>query len=282
MSLDPVPPIAGLTLVIPAYNEEQGVVPVLEQVQVLRARLPMPLEIIVVDDGSTDRTAERAAAAGATVISHPVNLGYGASLKRGIRRAKHDWIAIMDADASYAVEDLATLIAAAPRYDMVVGARRGAIYQGSPARTLMRAVFRSLCLYVTGRRVPDPNSGLRVFRKSLAMEHLHVLSQGYSFTTSITMLCLLDGGLVGYLPIGYGRRIGNSKVRVLRDTLRSSQILLEVILLYNPLKAFLIFGFLPLLIAIGRPPLVWCVMGGFTCLIWSLGGVAVLLSRRNR
>lgn len=276
--------MTGVSIVIPAFNEEQGIGGVLEAIERARASVPVPVEVIVVDDGSTDRTAEFARLRGACVISSPVNLGYGASLKRGITAAQHEWIGMLDADATYAVGDLFALLEIAERHDMVVGARQGAVYRGSLVKYPMRVVFRWLCTYVTGVPVPDPNSGCRVFRKALALRHLDTLSQGYSFTTSLTMVSLLDGRIVGFRPIAYAQRVGRSKVRLLRDTLRSSQILFEVILRYNPLKAFLLLGAVPELIGLAflpHAPWVWAVLTGIAFLIWSLGGLAVLLSRRN-
>ena len=277
--------MTGVSIIIPALNEEAGIGKVLKDLETIRARVPGAMEVIVVDDGSTDRTAELARAAGATVLSHPVNLGYGASLKRGISRASHDWIAMIDADGTYAANDLARLLERADGYDMLIGARQGAVYRGSLLRYPMRIVFRWLCAYVTGARVPDPNSGCRIFRKSVAMPYAPILSKGYSFTTSITMLFLLEGHLVGFLPINYTERIGRSKVRLVRDTLRSSQILLEIILMYNPLKAFLLFGAAPLAMGLWvrqESPESFAVLAGIAFLIWSLGGIAVLLSRRTR
>ena len=285
MTLDRDQLMKGLSLVIPAFNEEEGISQVLQEVAQLQASIAIPLEVIVVDDGSTDRTAELARAQQAIVISHPVNLGYGASLKRGMLHASYDWIGMIDADGSYAVRDLARLVEHAERYDMLIGARQGKAYRSSLLKYPIRVLFRWLCAYVTGVPVPDPNSGCRIFRKAIALKHLDALSQGYSFTASLTMLYLLDGYLVGFMPIQYARRLGTSKVRWIRDTLRSSQILLEVILVYNPLKAFLVFGFVPFAIGVlflARALWVFAIMAGFAFLIWSLGGIAVLLSRRNR
>jgi len=275
----------GLSLIIPALNEAEGLRRVLGALEGLRPTLPIPVEVIVVDDGSSDRTAEVASTARVVVIKNPVNLGYGASLKRGLSRATHEWIGIIDADGSYDVGELGKLLARADSYDMVIGARRGKVYRGTFLKYPMRVVFHWLCTYVTGVKVPDVNSGFRLFRKELALQHVRVLCQGFSFTTSLTMLCLLEGKLVGFVPITYSQRIGTSKVRLFRDTLRSSQILLEVVLLYNPLKAFLVFGLVPLTIglcALARAPWLAAVMAGIAFLIWSLGGIAVLLSRRNR
>lgn len=275
----------GMSLIIPAFNEEEGIGRVLDRLAEIRPTLPCPVEVIVVDDGSTDQTAEVARAKQAVVVSHPVNLGYGASLKRGIERATHDWIGIVDSDGTYDIGELRTLLAQLDGYDMIIGARQGAAYRGTFLKYPMRVVFRWLCVYVTGTRVPDVNSGFRLFRKDFALSHQRALSSGYSFTTSLTMLSLLEGCVVGFVPIHYAKRLGRSKVRVVRDVLRSSQILLEIVLMYNPLKVFLLLGVVPLIAGIlfmSRASWIAPLMVGFACLIWALGGVGVLLSRRNR
>lgn len=275
----------GLSLVIPALNEEQGLPRVLDMLKSLQASLSIPLEVIVVDDGSSDGTAQVAQGQAATVIRHPLRLGYGASLKDGIRKARYTWIGIIDADGSYDATELGRLLDCAGRYDMVIGARQGKLYQGGWVKSPMRKVFQWLCTYATGVRVPDINSGFRVFRKDLVLGQLGLLSQGFSFTTSLTMFYLLEGHVVGSVPVRYTDRLGRSKVRGLRDTLRTAQILVEMIFLYNPLKAFLILGLIPL--ALGVLTIRWQPAGGgimlsMACLIWSLGGLGVALSRRNR
>ena len=275
----------GLSLVIPAFNEEAGIGKVLDRLSEIRATLPFPVEVIVVDDGSSDRTAEIARSKQAVVVSHPINLGYGTSLKRGIQRATHEWVGIVDSDGTYDVGELRALVACLDGHDMVVGARQGAVYRGTFLKYPMRLVFRWLCLYVTGTRVPDVNSGFRLFRKGFVLSHGRALSSGYSFTTSLTILSLLEGCVVGFVPIHYVERLGRSKVRLIRDMLRSSQILLEIILMYNPLKVFLLLGMVPLIAGgffMSRALWIAPLMVGFACLIWALGGVGVLLSRRNR
>jgi glycosyltransferase involved in cell wall biosynthesis len=241
---------AGYTVVIPAKDEAAAVGVVVRRVREVMAAFGQPHEVVVVDDGSTDATAAVAAEAGATVVQHPQNAGYGASLKTGITRARYDHVVIADADGTYPIERIPDLLAHADRFDMVVGARHGRYYRESWLKEPSRLVFAALCNWVTGTRIPDINSGLRVFRTSLATQYFHVISQGFSFTTTITLAALSNGYFVKYVPIEYHRRIGKSKVKLLRDVPRTTQIILQAIVYYNPIKLFLAFALACLLLAI--------------------------------
>jgi hypothetical protein len=230
---------AGISVVIPAFNEASGIGDVITSIRETLADRVGPCEILVVDDGSTDDTAEIAAAAGANVISHPYNLGYGRSLKDGILVASNDLIVVTDADGTYPVERIPDLILCSGDYHMVVGARCGREYWGSWGKRLARLAFRALSEFATGRRIPDINSGFRVFRRSDILPFFPAISSGFSFTTTVTLAYMLNDLFVAYVPIEYHKRQGRSKVRHLRDILRSLQIITEAIIRYNPIKAFL-------------------------------------------
>lgn len=240
------------TVIVPALNEEEGIASTLDSLHSLD---PRP-EIIVVDDGSTDRTREIASSKGAKTLSHPVPGGYGRSLKDGIQAATHDIIAITDADGTYPVERLPEFVRAlGAGYDMVVGARQGKHYRGSFLKMPARLAFKWLVEFTTGQRISDVNSGLRVFRRSQCQRYFGDLCNGFSFTTTITLVYHLTGKFVLYQPIDYRPRIGSSKVRFVRDSLRTLQYITEVIATYNPLKLFVllsgILGILFLLSLIG-------------------------------
>ncbi len=224
-----------ITVVIPAYNEENAVSPTIAGIRDVLSRSGLKFEIIAVDDGSTDGTAKAAEAAGARVIRHPINRGYGRSLLSGIEAASHEWILIIDADGSYPPEEAGKLLPHIPAFDMVVGARQGKLFWGSLAKALMRWIYLSLARFVAGERIPDANSGLRVFRKS-AIKDMPVLCFGYSFTTTMTLSFLSSGKFVRFEPIEFSDRVGSSKVRPVRDILRTLQIMMQVVIHYNPLK----------------------------------------------
>jgi glycosyltransferase involved in cell wall biosynthesis len=228
-----------LSIIIPAYNEGASIANVVKEVREVMEGSGVAYEIIVVDDGSTDDTAERAEGEGIRLIRHPVNSGYGRALKSGIAEARYPWCAITDADSSYPIERLPELLSYTDRFDMVVGARTGKHYWGSPANHVARWMLLRLVGFVVGMRVPDVNSGMRIFRKDLALAHSHRISSGFSFTTTLTLALLLDERFVCWVPIEYHPRVGDTKVRYRRDTLRMVQILVQAVLYYNPLKIFL-------------------------------------------
>lgn len=236
-----------MTLVIPARDEEHGLAVTLAAVRAIEPRLDRPLEIVVVDDGSRDATQRVATDDGVRVCAHPMSAGYGHALKTGIRAASYDLIAITDADGTYPIEELPTLLQLAERFDMVVGARTGAHFR-RVRRSPRQATFVLLTNFVTGKWLPDPNSGFRVFRRADVLPLLDLLPNGFSFTTTLSLVLTLNGAFVHFHPVAYRARIGSSKVRFVLDALRAGQGMLEVILRYNPLKAFLAFAFVPLLV----------------------------------
>ncbi len=233
-----------LSLVIPAFNEEGAVFDAVRNaMSVLEENLDGPYEIVVVDDGSSDETAARAAEAGARVIRHPHNTGYGRALKSGITAAQYDTIAISDADGTYPIEELPRLVEKFNLgFDMVVGARGGKYYHGSFLKKPMREILRFLVEWTAGRKIPDINSGLRVFSRKTVMPYFTHLCDTFSFTTSQTLAYMMTARYVTYLPIGYSDRIGETKVRLWRDSLRTLQYIVQAIIYYNPIKIFLLMS----------------------------------------
>ena len=241
----------GVSFVIPAFNEEAAIPVVLESIQRIIKERGLQAECIVVDDGSTDQTAAVAASHGARVISIPMNVGYGTALKRGIEAAAHPRIVITDADGSYPLDFAPELLSRLERFDLVIGRRTGTTYYRSLLTYPFRLAYLLLVWFVVGRRVPDPNSGLRAFRREAVQEFLPVMCAGFSFSTSMTTLFLLSGRTVDYVAIPYHRRIGKSKIRFVRDMLRTGQVLCSVILLYNPIKLFVLLAGATALVGMG-------------------------------
>jgi glycosyltransferase involved in cell wall biosynthesis len=236
--------LPGVSLVIPAYNEAHSIASVIQKAQEILQAHVSTFEIIVVDDGSHDQTGELARAAGACVVRHPYNRGYGNSLKSGIAAARYEDIVICDADQSYPLEELPLLLQDAPWYHMIVGARQGKQFYGSLFKRIGRWFQLALVRFTVGVRVPDANSGFRLIKRSLAMRYFDFACSGFSFTTSITIALLCEQYCVKFVNVNYFKRAGQSHVSYLRDTARSLQIILQCMLRYNPIKAFLAVGLL--------------------------------------
>ena len=241
-----------ISVVIPALNERDAIVETVERVRsVLSAAALDPFEIIVVDDGSKDGTGDLAREAGARVVRHPHNVGYGRSLKDGITVAQYDTIVITDADGSYPIEQIPALV---ERYrggfDMVVGARTGDHYRESALKSPLRAVLKQIVEFTANRRVPDINSGLRVFSRATSMRFFRHTSDMFSLTTSLTLAYMMNAKFVTYMDIEYHERVGRSKVRLFRDSMRTLQYIVEAATYYNPLKIFFLFGLICLVLAL--------------------------------
>ncbi len=225
---------AGVSIVIPAFNESASIADV---VGVLRAAAAWR-EIIVVDDGSTDGTGDRAAAAGAIVVRPPYNMGNGAAVKNGIRRASGEYVLIVDADGQHPPEDALRLVSKLGEYDLVIGAR-AIETQATQARRAGNGALNRLASYLTGREIPDLTSGFRGARASGLREFLHLLPNGFSTPTTTTLVFLKGGYSVTFEPIHARQRSGQSKIRLARDGAKFLMIIFKLITLFSPLRIFL-------------------------------------------
>ncbi|MBI4577485.1 MAG: glycosyltransferase family 2 protein [Planctomycetes bacterium] len=232
----------SVSVVIPARDEVRSIGAVVAGVErVLRQRVAS-LEVLVVDDGSADGTAEAARVAGARVVTHPYSIGNGAAVKTGIRRARGEVVVLMDADGQHDPEDLPRILGPMARHDMVVGARgRGS--EGAWHRNLANRVYNGFASYITRRKVQDLTSGYRAVRRRVALEFLYLLPNEFSYPTTLTLSCFRSGYAVRYVPIAARRRVGRSKIRIARDGFLFLLILFKVGTLYSPLRTFLPFSF---------------------------------------
>lgn len=225
-----------LSIAIPAFNEAQTVGAVVEEI--LSRKMPFLHEVIVVDDGSSDGTAEAAKAAGARVILHDSNLGYGAALKTAIKSVRTEYVLTMDADGQHPIDQISTLWQAVPDHDMVVGQRLGLAHSQlwrMPGKWLLWKVAN----YLTRRKIPDLNSGLRLFRRDVVLRYLHLCPSGFSFSTTTTMVFLHRGYAVAYVPIQVKKRLqGRSRVS-LSTGLDTIILILRLSVLFDPLRVFL-------------------------------------------
>jgi glycosyltransferase involved in cell wall biosynthesis len=223
---------ASVSVIIPAYNEEEAIGPLVGEVK----KAGGWREVLVVDDASTDRTAERAEAAGARVVRHPYNKGNGAAVKTGIREARGEVVLLMDGDGQHDPADMPRLAEPIGVHDMVIGARTAA--DQAPVRALGNAVFNRLASWLTGRPIADLTSGFRAARRDRLLEVVPLLPNGFSYPTTSCLSFLKAGHNVAFVRVKARRGTGRSKVRVTRDGVRFLLIILKIITLYSPLKIF--------------------------------------------
>lgn len=222
------------SVVIPAFNEAEGLADVVSELR----RSANWHQVLVVDDGSRDRTAEVAAAAGAQVVRHPYNKGNGASVKSGIRAATGEYVLIIDADGQHQPADAVRLVARLGEFDLVVGARAHAT-QANWARRLGNGALNALAAYLTGRPIPDLTSGFRAARRQHLREFLHLLPNRFSTPTTTTLAFVKAGYNVAFEPVEARQRVGASKVRLVSDGARFLLIVLKVVTIFSPLRVFL-------------------------------------------
>lgn len=231
----------GLSIIIPAYNEEGGIGAQIEHVRRVMDASGIPWELVVVDDGSTDGTAREVEKHDVRLIRQPRNRGYGAALKAGIAAAQNELVAIIDADGTYPSEALIPMYEKAREYDMVVGARVAENVQIPLVRRPAKWVLARLASHLAEQPIPDLNSGLRIMRKAIVEKFQHLLPSGFSFTTTITMSMLCSDHSVYYHPIEYFKRVGSSKIRP-KHAYQFLLLILRIAVYFNPLRVFLPLG----------------------------------------
>jgi glycosyltransferase involved in cell wall biosynthesis len=224
---------ARTSVVIPAFNEADSIGVVVRD---LAAAAPW-LEILVVDDGSTDDTGAHAAAAGARVIRHPYNKGNGAAVKSGIRQSAGAFILIADADGQHRPADANRLVSQLDAYDLVIGARAGHT-QASLARRVGNSLLNAVASYLTEQPIPDLTSGFRAARREYLLEFIHLLPNGFSTPTTTTLAFMRAGYSVRFEPVEAAQRSGVSKIRLGADGFNFFLILLKVITIFSPMRIF--------------------------------------------
>lgn len=250
-----------LTVVIPAYNEQATIKKTLDEIREILKTQKISYEILVVDDGSTDKTADIVKdivrTDGVRLIQHPYNKGYGASLKTGAKNANGDYVLYIDADGQQDPRYIPSLLKEIDRYDMVVGARKN-VYSTSLFRAPGKMILGIFANYLAERKIPDLNSGFRIIRKDIIYEFMDILPNTFSFTTTITLACIKSGYNVKYVPIMMKRRKGGKSVlNPLRDGFKFIMFLFRITMLFSPLRVFVpmslflfVFGFIELVIGI--------------------------------
>lgn len=277
----------GLTIIVPVYNEEKYIRECISELRAVTEELEkkdIKTEVLFVNDGSTDQSRrlldEQATHNTYTVINHAVNRGYGAALKTGVQNAAYDTLCIIDADGTYPFHKILELIDVyqKDKNDMVVGARINENVKIPWVRRPAKWFITVLASFLAGFHIPDLNSGLRVMKAGVVEKYLRLMPDGFSFTSTITLAMLTNGYHVRYTPIDYYERQGKSKIRPIQDTLNFIQLILRMVLYFDPLKIFLplclpilVFG----LVLIGYQALVLHDISTVSVII-SLAGIQLL------
>ena len=245
-----------VSVVLPVYNEVGHLAQEVKRIRAALEDSPYTFEIIVVDDGSTDGSGAALEALqveqGFRLISFVHNRGSGSARKAGTRAATGRVVVWTDCDLSYPNDDIPALVAALAGYDQVVGARTSEKGTLRAMRVPAKWFIRRLASYLTGTKIPDLNSGLRAFRRDVALQYLHLLPVGFSCVTTLTMTFLCNGYSVRYVPIEYAPRAGESKFHWWADTRRYLLQVVRMVLMYNPLKVFMPTGLTLLAVAVGK------------------------------
>lgn len=262
-----------LSIIMPAKNEAAVIA---TTVDTAKENFPHA-EIIVVDDGSDDDTAALAEQAGARVVRHPISLGNGAAIKAGARTAKGEVLAFMDADGQHSAEEINRLISRLDAgYDMAIGARDTGSH-ASIGRLFANGFYNGLASLMCGHPIPDLTSGFRVVRARLFRQFLHLLPNGFSYPTTITMAFLRSGYPIDFVPIKAARRVGKSHIRPIRDGLRFLIIIFKVITLYAPLKVFIPVSTTFFMTGLGYYAFTYMTLGRFTNMSLLLFSASVII-----
>jgi glycosyltransferase involved in cell wall biosynthesis len=230
----------GVSIVVPLFNEEGSAREATDRILDVMQGMECPSELIIVDDGSTDSSAQQlnGLRKRLKLISHKVNRGYGAALKTGIQKARYPLVAIMDADGELPVEELPKLISGMKGADMVVGARTGAQVYVPLIRRPAKWLLNKLANYLSDTHIPDLNSGFRVFQKNIVQRYFHILPNRFSFTSTITLAMIADGFTVHFESVNCQRRAaGKSKVRP-SDAVGFLILIMRTVTYFNPLRTF--------------------------------------------
>jgi len=231
----------GVSVIVPVYNEGDGIKATINQLLDVMQQWKAECEIIAVDDGSTDGTdAILATHKDIVHLKHRRNRGYGAAIKTGLRHAQYETIVIIDADGTYPISIIPLLLRRMEENnnDMVVGDRTGKNVDYPIMRRIPKFVISKVANYIVGRRISDINSGLRVFKKDIAMDYFHLYPNGFSFTTTLTMAMACGDYEIEYVPVGYSKRSGKSKIDPIKDTINFFALLLRMSMYFRPFKFF--------------------------------------------
>lgn len=251
----------NLSIIVPVYNEEEALTGVLSAITETINPLGINYEIIAVNDCSTDRSAEILKNFPfVKTINHTLNKGYGASLKTGIKNSLHDWIMIIDGDGTYPVDALPAMIKETDRYEMIIGFRNKNSEGIILSRRYPKIFLNRFAGYLTGKPIPDLNSGMRIFKKEIALKYWELFPDKFSFSTTLTMISLSHGYETKFFPISYYKRKGKSSIRP-TDFFSFLKLVTKLSLFFRPIK---VFGPLSLIIFLGASVILAIFILGIT------------------
>ena len=269
--------MASISIVVPAFNEEKSIAKTISGIKSSIQPLGSnnKIDIIIVNDGSKDNTSGiLQKIKGITLLENRVNLGYGASLKRAIKKSNADYIIIVDADGTYPAESIRDLAAKLKDKDMVVGARTGKYVSIPLFRRPAKWFLKHFAEYLAKTEIPDLNSGLRIFKREIAMKYINLFPDGFSFTTTLTMTCLTNGYSVHYIPINYYQRKGKSTINPVKDFIAFVSLIFRLTIFFKPLNVFIPISLVILIAGILKLIKDFMLTGAFGL----GGGMAVLAS----
>lgn len=231
-----------ISVVIPAYNEEEAIGKAIDDIKTTMDTTPYEYEIIVVDDNSTDKTAEIVMKKDVKLIQHIENKGVGYARKTGILNANGNFIVMIDGDGTYPANSIPELLSFLPKYDMVIGARKTEAGTSPLFRKPAKWILKKFAEYITRKKIDDLNSGLRAFKKEKSLKFFSILPDGHSWVSTITIAFLSSGYDIKYVPIDYFKRKGKSTFHPIKDTANYFLLIFRTIMYFKPLKIFFPVG----------------------------------------
>lgn len=249
-----------ISIIIPTYNEQEAIAATVEKIKALS--LPS-YELLVIDDGSTDETAERARAAGAQVVSHPYNIGNGAAVKTGIRASRGRALVFLDGDGQHNPEDIPRLLKELAHYHMVVGARDKRS-ESSLHRKAANKIYNLFSSFIAEFVIEDLTSGFRAMRADDARRFCDMFPNRFSYPTTSTLAFIRSGRSVKYVPITVKQRIGKSKIRIISDGFEFLIIIVKIAMSFSPLRVFIPVASFLFFLGLGRYIHTYLLYGQFT------------------
>lgn len=264
---------ASISFIIPVYNERNSIENTIKEARKILRKSGRKFQIIVVNDGSDDETEKILEnIKNIEVINHSVNRGYGAALKSGIKKANGDWIAIVDADQTYPIDRFIDMFKEMETADMVIAARTGKKVSILFFRQIGKWILKMLSNFLTNQKIPDLNSGMRVFKKEFAVRFLKLFPDGFSFTTTITIAALCNGYSVKYVSINYFKRKGKSTIHPIKDFIGFFQLIIRLVLYFKPINVFFPVSIFFFLIGFSK-----MLVDAIKLSHFGIGGVALVL-----